>query len=86
MLAFLCIVLAVAVMALLSLSGSGWTIAMLALSGILYGVFSFVLFRWNHQLWPIVAPAVAFCLAIVSAALLRHKLPPFPKMAMEKGT
>ena len=76
--------LGIAVMAILSVSGRPWMLGTLAVCGIVYVLLSFLLFRWNRQLWPIVAPAVAFCLAIVSAALLRRTLPPFPRVAMEE--
>jgi serine/threonine protein kinase len=86
LIAFLWVAIAVAVMALLSLPGSAWTISTVAMVGVLYLVVSFLLFRWNHWLWPIAVPAVAFCLAIMCALLLRGRLPSFPKIAMdEKG-
>jgi xanthine/uracil permease len=71
-------------MAILSVSGRPWMLGMLAVCGIVYVLLSFLLFRWNRQLWPIVTPAVTFCLAIVSAVLLRRTLPPFPRVAMEE--
>jgi serine/threonine protein kinase len=82
--ASLCIAIAVAVMMLLSLPGIGWVIVMWAMSGVLYILVSFLFFRWNQWLWPIIVPAVAFCLAIVCAILLRRKLPSFPKIATEE--
>jgi serine/threonine protein kinase len=81
---FLCVALALAVMALLSLSGSAWTIGTLVLSGLLYIVSSLLLFRWNRELWPVAAPVVVFSVAIMCAVLLRHKLLPYPKFASEE--
>ena len=74
----------IAVMAILSVSGRPWMLWTLAVCVIGYVLLFVSAFRWNRQLWPIVAPAVAFCLAIVSAALLRRTLRPFPRVAMEE--
>jgi serine/threonine protein kinase len=77
-LGFLCAALAMAATAVLCFSRNGRTMSMLAVSGLLYTVFSFLLFGWNRELSPIVAPAAALCLAILAAALLRQRLPPHP--------
>ncbi len=84
--ASLCLVSGIAIFALLYLPRSGWTMATVGAGGVLYVALSFALFRWNRQLWPIVAPVLAFSFAIAGAAILRHRLPAFPETATEKAT
>jgi CHASE2 domain-containing sensor protein len=84
-LGFLCAALGIAVTAVLFLSRQRRTISVLVFAGLLYIVFSLLLFRWSRELSPIAPPAAALCLALLAAVVLHQKLPPRPsKFAREE--